>query len=57
MSDGEEDAYIDANADAHAINPPGMFLSQPGMTTIPSSQCPPAAVSTWSAIRSRDWRE
>lgn len=24
-----------------------------GIVTIPSSQCPPAAVSTWSAIKSR----
>ena len=42
---------------SQAISTPGMFLSQPGMTTIPSSQCPPAAVSTWSAMRSRDCRE
>lgn len=42
---------------SHPINTPGMFLSHPGMTTIPSSQWPPAAVSIWSAIRSRDCRE
>ena len=24
---------------------------------MPSSQWPPAAVSTWSAMRSRDWSE
>jgi hypothetical protein len=40
-----------------AISVPGMFLSQPGMTTIPSSQWPPAAVSTESAMRSRDCNE
>ena len=28
-----------------------------GIVTMPSSQCPPAAVSTWSAIRSRLWSE
>ena len=40
-----------------AISVPGMFLSHPGMTIIPSSQCPPATDSTESAMRSRDWRE
>ena len=40
-----------------AINVPGMFLSQPGITTMPSSQWPPATDSTESAIKSLDCSE
>ena len=40
-----------------AMRTPGIFLSHPGTTTISSRWWPPAAVSTWSAIKSRDWSE
>lgn len=42
---------------ASAIMPPGMFLSQPPMTTTPSIHWPCAAVSIQSAMTSRDTRE
>jgi hypothetical protein len=38
------------------IIPPGMFLSQPPMTSTPSIHWPPTHVSTQSAITSRDAR-
>ncbi|MNL68030.1 hypothetical protein D3C87_1926910 [compost metagenome] len=37
--------------------PPGMFLSQPPMTTTPSIHCPWAAVSIQSAMTSRETSE
>ena len=38
------------------IIPPGMFLSQPPMTTTPSIHWPPTQVSTQSEMTSRDTR-
>ena len=38
------------------IMPPGMFLSQPPMTSTPSIHWPPTQVSTQSAMTSRDTR-
>ncbi|MNL03535.1 hypothetical protein D3C87_1240750 [compost metagenome] len=42
---------------ASAIMPPGMFLSQPPITTTPSIHWPWAAVSIQSAITSREISE
>ncbi|KAG1300715.1 hypothetical protein G6F63_016856 [Rhizopus arrhizus] len=42
---------------AKAIMPPGMFLSQPPITTTPSIHWPCAAVSIQSAMTSRDTSE
>ena len=42
---------------AMAIMPPGMFLSQPPITSTPSMLCPCTAVSIESAITSRETRE
>jgi hypothetical protein len=39
------------------IMPPGMFLSQPPITSTPSIHWPPTQVSTQSAITSRDTSE
>ena len=36
--------------------PPGMFLSQPPITSTPSIHCPPTQVSMQSAMTSRDAR-
>ena len=38
------------------IMPPGMFLSQPPMTSTPSIHWPPTQVSTQSEMTSRDTR-
>ena len=38
------------------IMPPGMFLSQPPMTSTPSIHWPPTQVSTQSAMTSRETR-
>ncbi len=40
-----------------AIMPPGMFLSQPPMTSTPSIHCPFTQVSMLSAITSRETSE
>ena len=42
---------------AKAIMPPGIFLSQPPITTTPSCQSPLTQTSILSAITSRDTRE
>lgn len=42
----EEDRGRRRRRYSRAINTPGIFLSHPGTTTIPSNQCPPAADST-----------
>ena len=39
-----------------AMTTPGMFLSQPGMATMPSYHWADMTVSMESAMMSRDWR-